>query len=124
MGATGSRATLEFPVEEGSAIGIELVHNGDGEEPFAPRQIDALIALLKTIRSRHDIAIENIKGHSDVDVRTFACGGTLHQTTLDPGANFPWERVRAALRGEPRLVSGPTPLRRRPLPPFYGTKAR
>ncbi len=52
-----------------STIGIELVHDGDGEEPFAPKQIDALVRLLKSIRSRHDVPIENIKGHSDVDVR-------------------------------------------------------
>src|SRR3954465_10040991 len=34
-------------------IGIELVHDGDGEEPFAPRQIDALVRLIRSIRSRH-----------------------------------------------------------------------
>lgn len=96
-----------------TAIGIELVHDGDGQEPFAPKQIDALIRLIKSIRSRHDIPIENIKGHSDVDARKFACGGTLHKTKMDPGANFPWARVRAALRGEPRLVAGPRLVTRR-----------
>jgi N-acetylmuramoyl-L-alanine amidase len=107
-----------------STIGIELVHDGDGVEPFAPKQIDALIRLLKSIRSRHDVPIENIKGHSDVDVREFSCGGSLYKTKMDPGANFPWERVRAALRGVPHLVSGPTLMTRRPLPPLYGAKAR
>src|ERR1700693_539305 len=34
-----------------TTIGIELVHDGDGVEPFAPKQIDALIRLLKSIRS-------------------------------------------------------------------------
>jgi hypothetical protein len=107
-----------------STIGIELVHDGDGEEPFAPKQIDALVRLLKSIRSRYDVPIENIKGHSDVDVRQFSCGGTRYKTKMDPGANVPWDRVRAALRGEPRLVSGPTHVTRRPLPPLYGAKAR
>jgi N-acetylmuramoyl-L-alanine amidase len=98
-----------------TTIGIELVHDGDGAEPFAPKQIDALIRLLRSIRSRHDVPIENIKGHSDVDERKFTCGGNVHKTKMDPGANFPWERVRAALRGEPRLVSEPTLVTRRSL---------
>ncbi len=83
-----------------TSIGIELVHEGDGIEPFGQPQIDALIGLLKSIRARYAVPIENIKGHSDVDVRTFACGGRLYPTKMDPGANFPWARVRAALRNE------------------------
>ena len=97
-----------------TTIGIELVHAGDGVEPFGPRQTDALIALIKSIRSRHRIAIADIKGHSDVDQRTFACGGKVYKTKMDPGANFPWAQVRAALRGEPRLVSGPVRVTRPP----------
>ena len=90
-----------------TSIGIELVHEGDGIEPFGKRQIDALIGLLKSIRSRHAVPIENIKGHSDVDVRTFACGGRLYRTKMDPGANFPWARVRAALRNERARTAKP-----------------
>ncbi len=97
-----------------TTIGIELVHDGDGEEPFGPKQIEGLIALLKSIRSRYPVPIENIVGHSDVDVRTFSCGGRVHKTKMDPGANFPWAHVRAALRGVPRLVSGPSLVVRRP----------
>jgi N-acetyl-anhydromuramyl-L-alanine amidase AmpD len=77
------------------------VHNGDSQEPFGGKQIEALIGLLKSIRTRHPVPIDNIKGHSDVDERTFACGGQLYKTKMDPGANFPWGRVRAELRGEP-----------------------
>ena len=106
-----------------TSIGIELVHDGDGVEPFAPKQIDALVGLIKSIRSRHAIPIENIKGHSDIDERTFACGGTLYKTKMDPGANFPWAYVRAALRGEPRLVSRPTLVTRRASARPYGSKA-
>jgi len=81
------------------------VHEGDGIEPFGKRQIDALIGLLKSIRTRYEVPIENIKSHSEVDVRTFTCGGGLYQTKMDPGANFPWGRVRAALRNEPALTA-------------------
>jgi N-acetylmuramoyl-L-alanine amidase len=90
-----------------TSIGIELVPEGDGIEPFGKRQTTALIRLLKSIRSRYEVAIENIKGHSEVDVRTFACGGGRYRTKMDPGANFPWARVRAAVRGEPALVAKP-----------------
>src|SRR5436190_18104772 len=44
-----------------TAVGIELVHNGDGQEPFGDGQIDALVRLLRSIRSRHDVPIANIK---------------------------------------------------------------
>jgi N-acetylmuramoyl-L-alanine amidase len=90
-----------------TSIGIELVHEGDGIEPFGKRQIDALIGLLKSIRSRYEVPIENIKSHSEVDVRTFACGGSLYRTKMDPGANFPWARVRAAVRTQPALTAKP-----------------
>jgi N-acetylmuramoyl-L-alanine amidase len=96
-----------------TTIGIELVHDGDGEEPFGTPQIEALIRLLRSIRSRHQVPIDRIKGHAEVDGRTFACGGRVYKTKMDPGANFPWARVRAALRGEPILRAGPTLARRR-----------
>jgi len=92
-----------------SSIGIELVHEGDGIEPFGKRQIDALIGLLKSIRSRHQVPIANIKGHSEVDARTFACGHRLYRTKMDPGANFPWARVRAAVQSGSALVAKPAP---------------
>lgn len=100
-----------------TTIGIELVHDGDGQEPFNAGQIEALIRLLKAIRSRLDIPIANIRGHSDIDERTFVCGGAVHKTKMDPGANFPWARVRAALREVPHLSSGPTLVTRRPVAP-------
>ena len=90
-----------------TSIGIELVHEGDGVEPFGKPQIDALIGLLKSIRSRYEVPIENIKSHSEVDVRTFRCGGGLYRTKMDPGANVPWGRVRAAVRRAPALSAKP-----------------
>jgi hypothetical protein len=95
-----------------TTIGIELVHDGDGEEPFGAKQIHALVALLRSVRSRHPVAIENIVGHQDVDDRTFRCGGREYKSKLDPGANFPWAHVRAALRGDPRIVASPRPAMR------------
>jgi N-acetylmuramoyl-L-alanine amidase len=78
-------------------IGIELVHNGDGKEIFGDAQIDALIKLIRSIRTRYDIPIENIKSHAEVDKRTFRCGGEMIKARVDPGENFPWSKLRAAL---------------------------
>lgn len=105
-------------------IGIEMVHEGDGVEPFGDRQINALVKLIASIRTRWNVPIENIKGHTDVDSRTFMCGGEVIKGRLDPGANFPWERVRAALRTgdrKPQLIAGPRPaVRPAELPGFRG----
>ena len=75
-------------------IGIELVHEGDGVEPFGDKQVQALITLLKDIRARYNISIEDIKGHTDIDSRSFTCGDALVKSRPDPGANFPWSTVR------------------------------
>ncbi|MEZ5908078.1 MAG: N-acetylmuramoyl-L-alanine amidase [Hyphomicrobiaceae bacterium] len=87
-----------------TSVGIELVHQGDGVEPFPKAQIDALIRLVRDIRKRHTIPLENVKGHSDVDTRTFRCGGRIEKRKQDPGANFPWPQVRAALAGRRPVV--------------------
>ena len=93
-----------------SSIGIEMVHNGDGIEPFGPAQLGALIKLLRDIAKRHNIAVDNIKGHADVDSRTFKCGSQTHKGRMDPGANFPWAEVRAALQGQPAPVAAAAPI--------------
>jgi N-acetylmuramoyl-L-alanine amidase len=110
-------------------IGIELIHQGDGVEPFGDAQFNALVRLIVGIRRRHNVPIANIVGHGDIDGRTFLCGGRSIKGRSDPGANFPWERFRTTLRGherdlpllasapalpQPKLVSGPT-LAIRPL---------
>ena len=85
------------------SIGIELVNNGDGVDPFPPPQIEALVRLVQEIRTRHPaIAPERVLRHSDVDQSTFpasrhgeAC--TAFRRKEDPGAAFPWEAFRAAI---------------------------
>lgn len=91
------------------SIGIELVHDGDGREPFGEAQLAALIKLLAGIVDRHGIAIENVRGHADVDTRTFTCGGAVHKGRSDPGPNFPWIRVLAAFSAQkPALATLPS----------------
>lgn len=67
-----------------ASIGIELVN--DGEEPFPPAQIDALLVLLADLRARYNIPRANFLGHADV-----APG-----RKDDPSAFFPWRRLAMA----------------------------
>lgn len=87
------------------SIGIELVNNGDGRDPFPPAQIDALVALVTALRQRHPaITPARVLRHSDVDRSTFpaathgeAC--TAFRRKLDPGDAFPWTAFLARITG-------------------------
>lgn len=70
------------------SIGIELVNPGHefGYREFPAVQIDALIALLRDIASRHEVMPGNYVGHSDV--------APIRKE--DPGELFPWRRLHAA----------------------------
>lgn len=70
------------------SIGIEIVNPGHewGYRKFPERQTDSVIALLKDIRVRHEIAPSRVLGHSDV----------APQRKEDPGELFPWGKLAAA----------------------------
>jgi N-acetylmuramoyl-L-alanine amidase len=85
-----------------ASIGVEIVNPGHdllrhdlpghdlagaGEPPpFPERQIDSVIALLRDIGARHNIAPERVLAHSDI-----APG-----RKIDPGEKFPWEALSRA----------------------------
>lgn len=85
------------------SIGVELVNNGDGRDPFPAAQIEALVALARDIRARYPaIALSRVLRHSDVDHSTFpadtfgtACAAFRRKE--DPGEAFPWDAFKAAL---------------------------
>ena len=129
IGRNGTAAQVMPPTEiayhtagiNDVSIGIELVHPGDGIEPFEEAQIVKLIELIREIRRQYpEITISNIVMHSDIDQRTCSCGGKPYHRRQDPGANFPMQRVIDAVRvpsdGDyvpsslPRLT-GPAPAR-------------
>jgi N-acetylmuramoyl-L-alanine amidase len=67
------------------SIGIEIVNPGHpgGLPAFSTTQIDAVAALCADIIGRWQIPAERVLGHSDVaPIRK-----------VDPGENFPWERL-------------------------------
>jgi hypothetical protein len=129
IGRNGTVAQVMAPTEiayhtvgvNDVSIGIELVHRGDGMEPFEEPQVVKLIEQIKEIRQQFPkISLSNIVTHSDIDQRTCSCGGKPYHRRQDPGANFPMQRVIDAVRlpsdGEygpsslPRLT-GPAPAR-------------
>ncbi|WP_181244397.1 N-acetylmuramoyl-L-alanine amidase [Halomonas sp. ND22Bw] len=80
-----------------SSLGIELVNAGPDRTPietaptvawapFPDDQITALIALLRDLIARHDIAPTNLLGHAEI----------APTRKIDPGPAFPWRRLYAA----------------------------
>lgn len=73
-----------------SSIGIEIVNAGyvdtpEGRRytPYPPKQIDAVVALVRDIVKRWNIPKERVVGHADI-----APG-----RKQDPGPLFPWKRL-------------------------------
>lgn len=69
------------------SIGIEIVNPGHewGYRKFPTEQIAMVIALIKDIRTRHDVPAARVLGHSDV----------APQRKEDPGELFPWGKLAA-----------------------------
>jgi N-acetyl-anhydromuramyl-L-alanine amidase AmpD len=121
IGRTGNKADV-IPITQianhtyganATSIGIELVHRGDGNEPFRESQILKLIEVIKELRHRHRlISIENIVTHSDIDERTCSCGGAIYRRRQDPGANFPMDRMLKEVRLPTDEKSRPSSLPR------------
>ena len=81
------------------SIGIELVNNGDGVEPYPEQQLAALADLVRQILTRHkSISINNVVRHSDIDSRTFNCGGKRVALKQDPGSRFPFASFTVKLK--------------------------
>lgn len=75
------------------ALGIELVNEGDGVDPFPDAQIDALVELLREMVRRHPLARERLVRHSDLDHGRMSCD-RARARKVDPGTAFPLEAVR------------------------------
>jgi len=65
------------------SVGVELDNNGN--EPFAPAQINSLLSLLAYLKKTYNIPTANFIGHQDIaPVRK-----------PDPGPFFPWKTLAA-----------------------------
>jgi N-acetylmuramoyl-L-alanine amidase len=70
------------------SVGIEIVNGGHdfGLPPFPDLQIEAVIALVRSIMDRWELGPHRVVGHSDV----------APERKNDPGERFPWKRLAAA----------------------------
>jgi N-acetylmuramoyl-L-alanine amidase len=76
-----------------ASIGIEIVNAGNrladqgiAWQAYPDPQVEAVVALVKDIVTRHGVRPENVLGHSDI--------APLRK--LDPGPRFPWRRLAEA----------------------------
>jgi N-acetylmuramoyl-L-alanine amidase len=74
------------------SIGIELINDGDGRDPFPEAQLASLVKLLRDIVRRRAIARDAIKRHSDVDHSRLPCD-TAQRRKVDPGPAFPYAAI-------------------------------
>lgn len=73
------------------SIGIELVNDDDGQDPFTDAQYASLVDLTAYLVSRYAIPLSRITGHRDVI--------TLAGVRTDPGDNFDWDRYLKEVAG-------------------------
>lgn len=72
-----------------ASIGIEIVNRGDRDgtwQEYPPKQIDAVIALVRDLVRRYHVPPSHVVGHSDI--------APLRK--VDPGPRFPWKRLADA----------------------------
>ncbi len=70
------------------AVGIEIVNGGHDFDlpPFPDAQIEAVIALVRSILDRWELGAHRVVGHSDI----------APARKNDPGEKFPWRQLAAA----------------------------
>lgn len=79
-----------------TSIGIELVNNGDGIDPFPEAQVSALVKLAKEIRLRYGLSDGQVKSHQELDRGPpLECGIARR---VDPGPALDLTRVIAESR--------------------------
>lgn len=74
------------------SIGIEILNDGDGKDPFTPLQYNALVNLVSYLMKKHNVPLERVVGHRDI--------GYPLGRKVDPADNFDWKMFKTRLRGE------------------------
>lgn len=76
----------------GRSIAIELINDGDGNDPFPEAQLASLVKLLRDIKQRRGITRAGIKRHSDLDHGRLSCD-SRQRRKVDPGDAFPYQLI-------------------------------
>lgn len=77
------------------SIGIEILNDGNGKDPFTPLQYNALNNLVAYLMKKYDVPIENVIGHRDI---AFPLG-----RKSDPADNFDWKMFKSKIRSDLNL---------------------
>jgi len=103
----GTHVTVNSWYHNIFGIGICLVGDFTTHKP-TEKQMAALTGLVAYLMKQYDIPIENVIGHKDVNFGTISWNdqalsvkpipGKFEKDSC-PGAAFPWERLRVALKG-------------------------
>lgn len=80
-----------------NAIGIELINDGNGTDPYPLDQVNALADLVGEILKCYGLDSNDVVGHGDVDTRMNTKCNPPRPRREDPGSNFPWEFFRTRL---------------------------
>ena len=75
------------PGWNGISIGIELLNDNTGTQPFPPAQLRAARALITTLGARYGIPVEAVVPHHAIQP----------EDRSDPAANFPWSSFVGSL---------------------------
>ncbi|TCT21303.1 N-acetylmuramoyl-L-alanine amidase [Thiobaca trueperi] len=84
--------------QNADSIGIELINDGDGQDPFADAQIAALTSLLRDILDRYGLTGSDIRTHAELDDSSLTCNGKQIKRKQDPGPAFPWTALQRQLK--------------------------
>jgi N-acetylmuramoyl-L-alanine amidase len=82
------------------SVAIELINDGDGQDPFPSAQIAATVVLLRDLAARHPLRRHGVVRHSDVDRSTMPCDASRRRK-VDPGPLYPHGHVLDAVFGPP-----------------------
>ncbi len=83
------------------SVGIELVNQNDGIDPYLPDQFEATVDLVRYLAGKYSIQREWVVSHADISLvgKTDPRGFAIHELIMrvyDPAANLPEDIVREA----------------------------
>lgn len=78
------------------SIGIELLNDNSGRQPFPPAQLHAASDLVRWLGVRYSIPVEGVTRHRTIQP----------QDRRDPAGNFPWGPWLATLRAPDTATAG------------------
>ncbi|MBO9540615.1 N-acetylmuramoyl-L-alanine amidase [bacterium] len=81
------------------SLGIEIVNDGNGRDPFPESQYKAVIDLVAWMCQTYNVPVDRITGHKDVALP--------RGRKNDPAPNFDWNRVRSGVEAKLKGASAP-----------------